>query len=220
MKIQALTLYTSNLKNQLSFYEDTLGFEVLEKTSSSFTLIAGSSRLTFISSESATPYHFAFNIPAHQEGAALTWLKERVAIIKYEELEIQEFSDWDARAVYFYDADNNIVEFIARRRIAEQIPEPFTAQSILNISEIGLVADDIESIYKKLNALGVEIFDGNMHRFCAAGDDNGLFIIINPNVKNWFPKDEKAYYSPFEVKIEIGGISYDLKYEKNDLQLM
>ena len=220
MKIQALTLYTSNLKSQLTFYKDTLGFVVLEKNDSNFTLKTGSSRLTFISNENATPYHFAFNIPAYHEQEALNWLKQRVSIIKDKDLEIMEFEDWRAKAVYFYDADHNIVEFISRQKITTEVPLPFTIQSVLSISEIGLVTDNIEPVYQKLDSLGVDVFDGNMHRFCAAGDDNGLFIIINPNVKNWFPTDEKAFYSPFEIEIEIERNYYDLKYKKNDLQLL
>jgi catechol-2,3-dioxygenase len=219
MKIQILTLYTSNLKNQFIFYRDTLGFEVLEESHSSFTLKTGHTKLTFVSSENATPYHFAFNIPAYQEDAALTWLKSKVDVLTEGGLEIMDFDDWQAKAVYFYDADNNIVEVISRRRIESDVQEPFTIDSVLSISEIGLVTDEIEPIYQKLNDLGIEIFDGNMYRFCAAGNDNGLFIIINPKVKNWFPTDEKAFYSPFEVVTELRGVSYNLKYIKNNLQI-
>jgi hypothetical protein len=57
-----------------------------------------------------------------------------------------------------------------------------------------------------------------MHRFCAAGDDHGLFIIINPTVKNWFPTGEKAYYSPFEVDIEVEEKRHRLQYTKNSFQ--
>jgi catechol-2,3-dioxygenase len=219
MKIQTLTLYTSSLKNQLSFYRDTLGFEVLETNDSNFTLKTGSTRLTFISSENATPYHFAFNIPAYHEQEALNWLKQRVSIIKDEDLEIMEFEDWQAKAVYFYDADHNIVEFISRQKITTEVPLPFTIQSVLSISEIGLVTDNIEPVYQKLDSLGVDVFDGNMHRFCAAGDDSGLFIIIDPNLKKWFPTGEKAYYSPFVIEIEIGENAHRLNYKKNELQL-
>ncbi len=86
------------------------------------------------------------------------------------------------------------------------------------ISKIGLVTDEIEPIFQKLNPLGIEIFDGNMQRFCAAGDDNGLFIIINPNVKDWFPTGEKAHHSPFEVDIAVKEKQHRLKYLKNSLQ--
>lgn len=220
MKIQALTLYTSNLVNQLGFYKDTLGIEVVEKSVSSFTLKIGASHLQFIANENTTPYHFAFNIPAHQETAALNWLKDRVEVLKYDDSEIQEFSNWNAKAVYFYDAEKNIVEFISRRRILDEVPEPFTAKSVLSISEIGLVTDTIEPVYQKLNAQGVEVFDGNMHRFCAAGDDHGLFIIINPKAKKWFPTNEKAYHSPFEIEVEFEERIQKMKYEKNDLQLV
>lgn len=218
MKIQALTLYTSQLETQLSFYKDTLRFQILESTESSFTLSIGRSQLQFIKSKNTTPYHFAFNIPANQEDAALSWLEQRVNIIKYGELEIIDFEDWQAKAVYFYDACNNLVEFISRRRIQSEIPEPFTIDSVLSISEIGLVTDEIEAVYQKLNSTGIEIFDGNMHRFCAAGDDHGLFIIINPTVKNWFPTGEKAYYSPFEVDIEVEEKRHRLQYTKNSFQ--
>jgi hypothetical protein len=37
-------------------------------------------------------------------------------------------------------------------------------------------------------------------------------------VKNWFPTGEKAYYSPFEVDIEVEEKRHRLQYTKNSFQ--
>lgn len=204
---------------QLRFYKTTLGFKVLESNSNSFSFQAGATVLEFVQNDSFKPYHFAFNIPSYQEHEALEWLKQRVSILKDGGSEIADFSGWDAKAMYFYDADKNIVEFISRRRISEQRELPFSSNSVLSLSELGLVTDDIPSVYEQLEPLGLPIFDGNMHRFCAIGDDEGLFITVNPNEKKWFPTDEEIHYTEFEVSVNTDNRERSLAYSNNQIDL-
>ena len=34
---------------------------------------------------------------------------------------------------------------------------------------------------------GLQLYDGNLDRFCAAGDEQGLLIMIRPSLKKWLP---------------------------------
>lgn len=82
MKIKELTLHTTQLERQSHFYEETLGFEKINQATDRVSFKVGDSILTFIQRDEFTPYHFAINIPSNQVKAALTWLKQRVNILK------------------------------------------------------------------------------------------------------------------------------------------
>ena len=138
MKIKELTLFTQNLNTQIDFYSNVLEFEIIacDKVSCSFKM--GSSILTFKAQENSKPYHFAFNIPSNKENEVSIWLKERVSLLPHQGEEIIDFESWNAKAMYFYDLDMNIVEFIARKNLNINSNSAFSSKSILNISEMAL----------------------------------------------------------------------------------
>lgn len=118
----------------------------------------------------------------------MQWLKSRITILKDEQDEIIDFRAWNAKAIYFYDQDKNIVELIARKNLKNESDQNFGPEQFLEISEIGVPTRDIESEFSILrNAMGIEIYDGGFGNFCAIGDENGLFICINKDHKNGIP---------------------------------
>jgi catechol 2,3-dioxygenase-like lactoylglutathione lyase family enzyme len=200
MKIKELIIYTDKLNEQLDFYVHILELQLLNRTSQSGSLKIGSSILTFKFHENVEPYHFAFNIPSNTEEDALNWLKKRLQILTFEDNEIIDFQSWNARSIYFYDKDLNIVEFISRKNLKIYNNEKFSSRSILNISEVGLATTQIERTYSELNRIQkIDVFDGNFERFCAVGDEAGMFILVNPNMKNWFPTDDEVFVSDFRI---------------------
>jgi len=125
MKIKDLKIYSKNLSQQIDFYSNTIGLKVIENSEKRAVFQVGNSRITFEENEKFLPYHFAINIPCNKEDEALSWLKERVEILKDEQNEIQDFDFWNAKAIYFYDSDKNIIEFIARKNMKNEIDELF-----------------------------------------------------------------------------------------------
>lgn len=201
MKIEEIILYTKNIDAQKQFYGDLLKFDLLKSSKSEISFKAGKSILTFLYKEEAKPSHIAFNIPSNKIEEALGWLQERVSILPDGKDLISDFTSWNAQAVYFYDADYNIIEFIARKHINIESNETFNNNSILSISEIGIVTTDIEAIYNALEKLRpIGFFAGNFKRFCALGNDEGLFILINKTIKKWHPTQEEAFTSDFIIK--------------------
>ncbi len=88
------------------------------------------------------------------------------------------FPDWNAHAVYYLDAAGNILEFIARHNLPTATQQPFSWQSILSVSEIGLATPDVRDFCQQLNTrLGLERWRGNDTDFAAVGDEEGLFIV-------------------------------------------
>lgn len=202
MIIQALTLYTSRMDEQCRFYSEVLGLEVNKISNDSYRFRLGNTFVRLQSAPSAKPYHFAINIPCNQTDEALDWLKKRVEILSAEGKEIQEFTNWNARAIYFYDEDHNIVELIARKNLSNASSQAFSPDSFLEVSEIGLPTLNIEEKYQLLHqTVGLEIYDGSFDRFCAIGDERGLFICIDQSKKDWFPVNDTAWPADFEALI-------------------
>lgn len=221
MKIEYLKLYSSSLEKQKQFYGDLLGLAVNKKSETSIQVQIGYSVLEFEEKEQATNYHIAFHIPARQEEQALEWLLQRTEILKDGDESIIDFSGWKAKSVYFYDADNNIVEFISRSHYFQEESSPFSAKSIVGISEIGLATDDAEEKFRFLNSnCGLQKFTGDYERFCATGDDEGLFIVINKNMKDWIPTGDEAFASPFKIMFSVEQASYQVGFQNDRLELL
>ena len=201
MKIKELIIFTNNLDQQIDFYSTILELPIVNSTPESTSLKIGDSILTLQYKRNTVPYHFAFNILSNMEKKALYWLKERVDVLSFDKNEIIDFSNWNAKAIYFYDLDKNIVEFIARKNLNSNSDLKFSSKSILNISEMGLVTNEIQNTFNKLNKIrNIEVFSGDFERFCAVGDDNGLFILVNNNLKKWFPTGDLIQQSDFKMK--------------------
>lgn len=214
MIIEELKLYTNNLNSQLEFYEGIMEFNIQKNGDSEFSVILPSGKLTFKqTTEKIAPYHFAFNIPSNKETEALAWLKQRLSVLPFDGRELVNFESWNAKAIYFNDNDGNILEFIARKNLKLNADEYFSSNSVLSISEIGLVTTNLPDTFEKLNAIQpIEIYSGVLERFCAVGDENGLFILVNPLLKKWFPKDDDVYLTDFRI---FG--DYNFEYRKGQI---
>ena len=112
MKILEVQLYTSQLNKLKEFYSNILDLEILAELDYTFTVRAGSSRLTFIEDEAIKNpyYHFAFNIPENSINEAIKWLGKKVELIEYGESNLISFPNWNAHSVYFYDPSGNSLD--------------------------------------------------------------------------------------------------------------
>lgn len=208
MKITRLQLSTSQLQDLKTFYVMVLGFELQDENDGAFTIKTGTTLLQFKSidpSENSQPtYHFAFNIPENQIEDARKWLYSRsIPLLRYEDNDILDFPHWNAKALYFLDPANNIVEFIARHDIANSSATIFNAQSIVSVSEIGLPVPEVAPMHAEVQQhLGLPIYSsiGNTFNFCPMGDVNGLFIIVREN-RTWLPTELKNGIYPTTITI-------------------
>jgi len=214
MQFNELILFSHNIKKQELFYGSVLNLEIKEKTLDSFAVYLQKSKLIFKYQKQSNPYHFAINIPNNQEEEALNWLNKRVKIIPFNNDEIIDFKTWNAKSIYFYDADNNIVEFIARKNLPNQTNISFSANNLIEISEIGVTTTSIKTIYNYLNTqLQLSIYDGGFKNFCAIGTEKGLFIVVNRNTKKWFPTNDIIYPSNFILKLTHNNRETTLSYQ-------
>ena len=197
MNLDTIEILTKELKATKDFYKNVLQLPVTECDHKSISIKIGLSTLKFVESlEKDKPiYHFAFNIPENKLSEAIEWCANRIELIKKEEaVLITEFEAWNANAVYFYDNNGNILEFIARKELDNSETKTFSSKHLLNISEIGIVMDHpLEFGNQLIQNYGLNLFEKNhiSELFTAIGDDNGLLIIVKTN-RNWYPTDTAA----------------------------
>jgi catechol 2,3-dioxygenase-like lactoylglutathione lyase family enzyme len=128
-----------------------------------------------------SPHHFAFHT------ASLEQWQQRLDVT-----EEHDFSGWDgARAVYFRDAEDNVVELLAR-------PEP---RPELTIAEVGMPVDDVPAAVAAFAQLGLEPYREWDETFAPLGDADGLLIVVRTG-RGWFPYDVPAGAAPIEVTVE------------------
>jgi len=207
MHIQRIELQSNLIAKLEDFYTGLLGFPLLEKEEQSFfSCQIGKSVLAFretIQTESC--YHFAFNIAHNQLDSAREWLINKgIKLCQFEGKEVIDFPNWNAHALYFTDLAGNVVEFIARHDLENAIEEAFSTHQILEISEIGLPVPNIKEAYEQLKtSLDIPIYSqiSNLKSFCAAGDAEGLFILVPLN-RVWFPTEIMNGIYPTKVWLE------------------
>lgn len=207
------------MQEQCTFYGKTLGLKT-EFEQGILRVFLPESELIFTEATKNTAYHVAFNIPENQIEEALQWLKDRCDIIPDETGNvIVDFSNWNSHAVYFLDAAQNILELIARHDMNNASDRNFSADSILCISEVGCCSNHIQDNFEILNTeLGIQKYSGNFERFCAAGDENGLVILV-PENRNWYPTSFPCSPAPFQAQISNGSMKSKLVFSKGKISL-
>ncbi len=194
MKIKQIELESPLMYELETFYTQLLGFSILDRQEDAFFACqAGASILKFRKKEgSQAKYHFAFNIAHNQLESAKDWLKSKdIQLCDFEGEEVIDFPNWNAHALYFLDPAGNVLEFIARHDLSNASEEDFSIHQIIEISEIGLPVPSIKDFYERLSvSLKIPIYSqiSNLKSFCAAGDAQGLFILV-PLERAWFPTD-------------------------------
>lgn len=216
MKINQIQIKTSDIQKTTLFYQEILGLFILEKDQKSVSIQAGNSILKFVEDpQFDSIYHFAFNIPNNKLEEAIAWIKNKIDLLVIEDKNvIARFENWNANAVYFYDNNGNLLEFIARHDLDNNQSTPFDSKSILNISEIGIVNETpLELANQLIEKHELEFFDKNPNSelFSAVGNDEGLLIIVQPN-RNWYPTQISAASNKTAVQIENNGDLIELNF--------
>jgi len=208
LRIERIKLNALDLEPLRSFYSDILDLPIVENEEDSFTVLAGISRLSFqqVTSEEAPYYHFAFNVSENKIEQALDWLKEKQIPISPINGNLTVRSEsWDSLSVYFMDPAGNIVEFIARYRLRNPSDKPgFTRDDILNISEIGVPAEDVNQMSLLLqNRLDSPVYLEGDEMFTPIGDEEGLAILSSLR-RYWLGSEKSVRIFPMEVTVGTG----------------
>ena len=223
MKIKTLTLYSQDLERQKDFYGQVLGFEIVNDGANKFSVQVGFTELTFEQSHEKHPYHYCFLIPSNKLNEAQHWFSERLDLIKIEgDRTVQQFDSWNADSIYFYDGAGNLAECIVRYDLENQSPRPFENPDIIGVNEIGMPTSDIFKINESLEMkMGSMFWKGDRQRFGTNGSQEGLFLLVNSEVKkSWFPTDLPTASSPFGATVEVDNRSFEVKFQNQEIEVL
>lgn len=207
MEITAIHVETNDLSGTEDFYSRKMQLPLLSKTERELQLKAGSSLLHFTLTQRDKPiYHFAIDVAHNQLEKAAEWLAERIDLLQIAGSRYAEFNHWNARSVYFYDNNGNIVELIARFDL-HNASDWNSSPDYQHISEIGAVTDSVADLCGQINRrTGLDFYELQppLPNFAALGDTRGLLIVVEEG-KSWYPTSVKASPYPLKVNIRAGG---------------
>lgn len=202
MHIETLMLPTRHLETQRRFYVQTLGLTPEHETPTSVTFHTGTTRLTWQQDDQASGFcHLAWDIPPAQVGAAESWLQARVELLASPggHTRFLPGDNWNTTNLYFQDAAENIVEFVARHDLGGEAPLPFGAHSLLRLSEFGVVVPDVGAAVHHLGEdFGLFPFNGGSDTFTALGSHEGMLIVVREG-RGWFPTGRPAVPAEFQI---------------------
>jgi catechol-2,3-dioxygenase len=223
MKIRQLSLYCFDINSQKHFYNDVLGFSLIDDGHDSFTIEVGWSHLKFIKSTIECKYHYCFLIPSNKLEEALIWMQNRTEVLEiYPQRYIQFFESWNAYSFYFLDANGNVAEFIARKDLCNDSNDVFDIKDVLCVNEIGMPTSNIKRtsdlLEQKMNST---FWKGNTDSFGTNGNQEGLLLLPNYKTRTkWFPTDVSVEPSPFIAHIEINTIFYTLEFANSNITIL
>ncbi len=219
-RILSLKLLTATpLKKMKKFYNEVLELPILEEKDNEITIGGGRTPITFIEAqpESGNPfYHVAFNIPENKLLSAYHWQKARTPLSftrpdmrdpQYPN-EVRHFRHWNAHSVFFWDPAGNLLEYIARHDLKNDVSGAFTGKDILYASEIAFIVDDVSaSALDMQQSLSLDQYRNGSDRFRAIGDERGLLLIMKRG-RNWGHRPEEAKVADvFPTVANIRGLS-------------
>ena len=191
------------------FYVEKLGLSVGEEDSTRFQIELGEDTLIFQEAitEQERQYHFAINIPANRFKEAKEWIMSRVPLLTEEGEDEIYFEGIDASSLYFYDADENVIELIARHSInPESNIESFSSNELLGTGEMSLTVEDPSLVAKALETIGVRRRDGNSidpHHLNFMGPPNhDTYILLVPRGRVWLFSPKLSIPSPIQMVLD------------------
>ncbi|WP_026826009.1 MULTISPECIES: VOC family protein [Exiguobacterium] len=206
MRITEVTLYTNRLDEMKHFYSEKLGLSVVDEDSTRLRINLGEDTLIFQGAvtDQERQYHFAINIPANRFKEAKEWIMSRVPLLTEEGEDEIYFEGIDASSLYFYDADENVVELIARHSInPESNIESFSSNEFLGIGEMSLTVEDPSLVAQTFEKIGVERRDGNPvdpHHLNFIGPPNhDTYILLVPRGRVWLFSPKLSIPSPIQM---------------------
>ncbi len=220
MRIKTLTLFSNDLDAQKEFYRDLLGFNLSSESLDDFSVDIGWSTLTFKKSAEKHICHYCFLIPSNKMDEAYAWFAGRLNIIESEGESMFESSSWNANSFYFYDGDGNVAECIVRYDLQNPSSSDFSISDLLCVNEIGAATSDIQMINNDLESnLGSYFWKGNKERFGTNGDQEGLFLLVNKEIKKvWFPTNSPTQSSPFEAEVETDKGFFEISFSDQKIK--
>jgi hypothetical protein len=203
MKITRVSAQVTNAHSAAEFFENILGLAV-ESVPGAVVVTIGSTLLELVENPKAEgDHHFAVTIPSNKFTEAKQWLLQRAVLLGTPQSdEFEGPPGWNTRSIYFAGPDRSVLELIIRRDLDNATTGPFSSDDLLCISEVGVASPDVLALATFLTeAADVLSYGADPESsFSAAGDTDGLLILVSPG-RAWFPTtDRLATTSPISIE--------------------
>ncbi len=216
MRIHELTLPSTQLEAQFEMYSNRLGFACEWVDRGRMRVKCGATSLNFVRAQRQFYFHYCFLVPTGSVESICRFLDDRdFQSLLFKGQRTVQFSN--GRSVYYYDADQNIAEFIERPMLNVPVKPDFDVADVLRINEIGIPAEQpivqAEAFIKKY---GIVCADDAVFRedFVWCGDYEGVFIM--PKIgRNWLPTDRPAEKNELRVGFSTQRGKYSLEIRVN-----
>ena len=207
MRIKEIELATGNLAKVETFYLKVLQLPLVQRQPGRLSFAAGYSLIHFNAAEApAGIYHFAFLIPPHLFLTAYQQIKSQIDVLPFsDENDIADFANWNAKAFYFHDEEENILEFIAHYDLVESSEDELPANFVKGIAEIGIGVNDVEGTCAELHTIyNIPYYrkGPRFQNFAVMGEEEGL-IIVSALGRGWIPTGQAATNSKVKIVLEI-----------------
>lgn len=204
MHLQEIILCTASIVRTKLFYSKTLELPLIRESEDTITFKAGNTLLTFNAVADSKPfYHFAFNITNNKFSDSFEWINTKLDILfpADHKVPVDINPAWNTQSFYFSDNNGSIIEFISRFDLPYYSSEPFSVADIKEVSEIGVVTDDVAGTARRLNEeqkLPYFVKSKPTDDFTVIGDDYGLLLVV-PRGRGWVPNHKPAQIFPLTV---------------------
>jgi hypothetical protein len=152
----------------------------------------GGTELEFAAGEGEPFYHFAF-LASEERFEEARASRDLLAEPETGDV-VFDFTNWDARGLYFHDPAGNIVELVTHEGLSED-----------GLSELGLVGEPHAMAAGLREGLGLEVWSGTLddpERLAFVGERGRTLILARPG-RGWFPTGRPAV--PYAVEAELTG---------------
>lgn len=213
MEIKKLYLDSKDVTKQFHFFKNILGFQVEQIADDEILLYSGANQVYFKNADTDYVYHYAFLIPTGTLQSAIDFLeKKEIELLQYKGKKVIDFTT--GQAIYFYDADGNIGEFIERPSLGISSDLPFSIDQVVRLNEIGLpVKNPLTMSNTLVEEYGIQPIEPAIMRedFCWVGDYSGVLIV--PKIgRNWLPTTIPSTLNNFSIVYQENRKEYHLNF--------
>lgn len=225
MNFKHVYMYASNFEETKHFYTKQLAIPMISEETTQFTIQFGLTDVTFMkSSQDEFPfYHFALNVPANQFYEAKEWIRLKVDLLLEDNKDEVYFENIDAKSLYFEDPAGNIVEFICRFSDSDKNNEPFSASSLVKMSEMSLVVPNKQMALPALHDIQIyersnKAVENDGLTFMGDSKDATYLLFVNEG-RRWFFSHKQSKAFPLKIQLTNGAtIWVDDAFQLNTLK--
>ena len=113
-----------------------------------------------------------------------------------------------------------ILKLVTKKRVDNNKITPTSPRTGTPNHHEPIASTDIVSINAQLqNEIGTNLWKGDLTRFATNGNQEGIFLLPNYEVKDvWFPTEVRIRPEPFEAIVENKGKEYLVEFERETIK--